>query len=943
MPSSQASGRAAEWPGQRRACFLAFAVLLASRGIAAPSLDFVAAEYRPPQVCSYDGGSVRATLVNVGPTVLVIRDLTVNGVSQWPRAEPLPPVALVAPRRLSECFPQRGDHGSGVLWAWVTRAALGPGEACECVVRFLPPPPSGGPVTLRVSGDAVAECTVLTEYRGSRISAVEFAKDRRKVYVYVENNSPQPVAIASAALVGRDVLAEVPHPVVLPGQKGHACLDTGRSLPAGERVYAVVSLCDGRRLALSAMAYSGFPILPVGDVPSSALYGDDGVPTQSILREHWQYHGRQDIIAGRVMDAMPARTRALPEAVPHIVTNQVFAPLAAVSIGDLAPCFFVGCDDLDTSSVGPFSPADATYIHAKARFLKEAILPNKLWLMLRLHYGYGHFRQALSAAELRLKVYDAVSCGAKGVAFRSDAKWYEYPTGVRAELQDALRRTLVELSCVRELLCFAEPCAAMAQSTEPLIEPAVLLCGDLARVVLLLDRDVESTWPLAPGRRGATVRVAPIRRMFTVNVRVPDSGTSADVFDAFEPEGAIQTEPLDGAVSIRVDGIEDVRVLVVPLRPGVRDLCTKGWRRAIACPSPGEDTRDPVDLLIDEVTSGRRPTRAPGAGRLPLLEGRTITAEPHLEVPVKARDLGLVDPSAGESTERFTVRNVGSRPLSLSIDSCEGPVRAGLTDDVLRPGSTGYVTAVLATDVGSPTGRRVRGTVVLRTTDPEEDVVRLVLGATVMPAVVCSVERMRLHRGRAAGLEIWDLHREGLRIDGVSCDLPGVSWTIREEYEEADLNAGDFRHLLGRHHWFVLSLLADGPPSAGSRRVGCLAVRTNSPWCPLTTIPITVEGRSGISLLPGTVFFGVVRRGEKVTRECRMVADQGFPVLCSVRPAPSFELRTLPQPRGGRDVLLAVSFTGDEVGTRSQDLAAEVECDGRREEVSIHCSAIVVP
>jgi len=170
-----------------------------------------------------------------------------------------------------------------------------------------------------------------------------------------------------------------------------------------------------------------------------------------------------------------------------------------------------------------------------------------------------------------------------------------------------------------------------------------------------------------------------------------------------------------------------------------------------------------------------------------------------------------------------------------------------------------------------------------------------------------------------------------------------VSWTIREEYEEADLNAGDFRHLLGRHHWFVLSLLADGPPSAGSRRVGCLAVRTNSPWCPLTTIPITVEGRSGISLLPGTVFFGVVRRGEKVTRECRMVADQGFPVLCSVRPAPSFELRTLPQPRGGRDVLLAVSFTGDEVGTRSQDLAAEVECDGRREEVSIHCSAIVVP
>ena len=736
-----------------------------------------------------------------------------------------------------------------------------------------------------------------------RISNINFSKDRKDVYAYVENASDKPISINSAQLLEKNMAASGLDGTLASGRKRCLHFRLPAPLPFGERAYISVELANGERLGLSALAYGVFP---VEGAKKPGLRGDcDGVSTKMILPHYSHFHYWQDVTAYRVMDALADPNGFGLGELPVAVVNQGYIKDAVVTLGELVPCFYLACEPIEAEYLGRYDEKDFHYLQAKVRYIKEATAPNPPWLGLRTFHGYGELRKELTPTEMRLRVAYLVSRGAKGIAYRSGF-WNKCSEAWQASMRKEINAINRELILMRDLLRIAEPVDNVGKTSEPLVEAATLLAGDKGMVVYLLNHDRSFAWPVQEMDNKEPFWIAPKPDPIFVGVELPSGVKATEVYEVGGAWRVPAFETQNGGVAFTVDRLDAVRTFVVAFgqesgRARLFEKADEDLRLAMMLGKPGQD---------------RKASRAPD-----------------IQFERKQVHFGEVDPLAGTVTCRFPFRNMGNAPLTVESVST-GVVE--FSKATLDPGERGEATVVIRLDA---TPGKHKAEHAISTNDPNEPDIRLFTGGVVRPELSVSPRQAQLSAKRPTEtIMLRDGREARLEIADISCDVPGVTWTVARDETWRTLSHSEVYRGKRLERTYQIQVSVSPEEAARGHRVGTLRVRTNAPHRPEVAVTVEVSPERRCQVSPPQLFFGQVKRGQTVCRTCKVLSEGNLAVE-SVE-ADAGDVRVTAGKTAGKHVIEA-ALTGGETGVRKGKIRLQVVLDGQRQVVVIPFFALV--
>ena len=794
------------------------AFLFSATLVAVGAASVLAADGTPLQALAWryrvvrpgDPGSIHVVAVNSSGRPVQLDWIRVNGRAVEPPGNVADP-AMVHPESVGRIAYPRIQHGGQPLWAWLSARRLALGAPLECIVRFASPPT--GPVTLELGqAEACALAhTIAPRPETVRISAVNFDKDLRNVYAYVENRGAVVAHVRSARLLGCDAGTLTKAMELKPGAKRCIHFTLDEPLQMGGRVYVLAELAEGLAVGGSAAAYPFFPIEPVSGGKHGLAPDLDGASPEMLLGNWKAFHCPQDVVGYRIMDALSQPGRWGGAKLPYAVTSQAFSHDAVLTLGELAPCFHLACEPLGKAYVGPYDARDYHYLQAKARFIKEAVSPNLPWLGMRIAHGYDDFRKPMQPVELRLRVAYLVSRGAKGVFY-----WLHSLSQYGQAERDALCREIQsvngDLLALRPLLRIAEPVDGVAETSEPLVEAAALLAGDRAMIVLMLNHDRTFAWPEQEMDNAVPFHIAPKPDPIAVSVALPPGHAVREVFEVGGAWAAPQFRQERGRVDFTVDRLHAVRQFVVSF--------SENASRADLFASADADTR--LKMTLGEV--------APP----PTASDR---AAPDIVFNRKQFFFGTVDPLQERVAARYVFRNAGRADLRVSLQQSAPNLSVEAPAAPVAAGCEGVVTAQWRAR-GHGEGK-VSQEILLAANDPNEPEIRLLFAGVVRRELTYAPEAVSLNaRGGNAVVTLLDGRDGALKIEDVSSDMAGLTWAVRRMTipgEDAYSEAYRWKRM---DYGYEIVLKFAGNGGAGK---GVLRIRTNAPRRRDVIVPIEVS------------------------------------------------------------------------------------------------------
>jgi hypothetical protein len=800
-----------------------------------------------------------------------------------------------------------------VLWAWCSRQTLQPDEVAECIIRFASPPRGTVRLELGAGGETLLRGEVPICPASVRISDINFNKERTEVYAYLENTSGETVTVNSARLLERAAAVSGVEGPLGAGRKKCLRFHPPGPLPFGERTYVLVDLSNGERVAVSAPAYGVFPIEVSGEAGSGLYSETDGIRSRMILDRYGQFHDWQDAVACKVMHALRDSRRFRDGNLPIARVNQGFIADAVVTLGELTPCFYVACEPVEAEYLGRYDERDFHYTQAKARYIKEAVSPNLPWLGMRTFHGYDSFDKEMTPAELRLGVYYLISRGAKGVFYQT--KFWgsgaeEWQRDMRAEMNGLNQ----ELVLMRGLLRIAEPVEHVAETSEPLVEAATLLAGERGLVIVLLNHDRSFAWPEQEIDNKEPFWIVPKPDPIGVTVEIPAGVRVRGVYEVGGAWVVAGFEQKGDSLSFMVDELQATRQFIVSFVPGADR-----------------------EAVLSERSDGATPRIMPaeaGDDRPAVEEGA-----PDVQFEKKQHFFGGVDPAAGAVQCEFSFRNAGESPLLVAIERVDGQLAASVDSGCLAAGESSVVRVEYYPSV-SMSGK-FKALVEIKTNDPNEPMVSLLLGGVIEPEVAVSPRCLVLTDEKpSVYLRVQD-NREGvLEIEGVESSFRDLSWrVIRTEEVRSVSRAEVFRgDVVDRAY----DILVEAAPSLarGGYQTGRLVITTNAAHHREITVPVEIEPERKCVVMPSTLFFGKVGRGERVSAACALSSrgDLGIGRVWSEGDGAEGEAFPV---QAGHAYRLNVSFQSTKRGLVTGKVNVKVILDGREETISVPYTALV--
>ncbi len=326
------------------------------------------------------------------------------------------------------------------------------------------------------------------------ICSVGFPPALDAAFVYVENRLREPVRLRQVFLNGEDVTrrAKFLTDAFPPSGKGVVIVPQPRPFRPGEVLFLKVVGDPPALGATLVRAFSRFPITWMdGKVPAELQDGDGmervrpgSVPNEGlagiehIMRCPAHAHGTRPQAAARFIELHEQLMRTEP-AVPGMIL---------VCRWEKEKNYFVFCELGDFTRVMPWA-GSLSYVEQplnhRAQWLMSlavtAAAPRPVHAVVPIRFEDSYqWNRSCTPEEIRALVYLPLSRGAKGLSYG------RFEPTLSAEASAELSRVTREVSELRPYLAFAEP-MDLGRTTNPAVEAAILLAGDRAIVLLLIN------------------------------------------------------------------------------------------------------------------------------------------------------------------------------------------------------------------------------------------------------------------------------------------------------------------------------------------------------------------------------------------------------------------------------------------------------------------------
>lgn len=825
------------------------------------------------QTCEWDTGSVHLGIKNTADQAISISQLKVNGKAlAWPESLPDPRDEIEASTKRKRWYFPTNIKAGDVMWFRFSRKEIPPGGMTELIVKFQKPPQRPVELEIETANGEVTQTMVEPKVLPVSITSITFSDNLSTVYIYVKNRGEQTQCLESVEINGQDKTADstIVGRLIYPGRSGCIVVPECSDIAKGDHVYTKVKTKDGTVVGNSIRAFSCF-IVP-------------GQPTGIKFKGFTDnQYGQLDLVARESLQKQPTFQG---QEMITFWTNQGFIKYGIMAFGELADCARVHCQPSEVEYLGKYRPEDPHYVQAKVRYIREALAPRPLFPETEVHHSLmsDSLQGLLSPVEMRLRVYYMISRGAKGIFYRGRLE--DKSTAYQLKmLKTELGRIERELAMLKPLLRIGEYVEDFATSFEPLVEPCILLCGDKATIVILLNHDRQMSWPKNEMYLGTSFWIEPKPDHFEVSVNIPPEVQIKRVFEVggrwSQPDFNVE----NGNCRFDVDGIVDTRIFVLSFGDHTRDdLIAQGFQTTTQeeVRLDKDDDMSNVDVLmgkIDVLIEEFVNAETSGFARSPwdpvvLAELRPDTNGPDIQFEEKQYFFDQLPPEGKWHWHNFYYRNTGKLPLEVTSLEKSDSIKVEILKPVLLPGERGYVRIGFV-----PFGQKMHSRILLKSNDDNEKQICLEIGGSVHPILRAVPEHLHF----AVDLLSKEVMRKTIRLidngkgdlkiqsvktssDCISCDLAPITSDKVTVKSHADIFGGEY---VQREFLLVTSV-----KKGSVRKSTCESLTVFTDKGDTLQIPVTLQVLNPIKCRPARLFFGTVKgRESKVLK----ISSRGLP------------------------------------------------------------------
>ena len=859
---------------------------------------------------SCDAGSIHVVVRNSSDVPVGLSHLTVSGRKVIPigsetrrrvkkehfrllRANEDPP------KMPAEAYP--GEP----LWCWFSSDVVSPGGCAEVIVRFRTQQNPVPPMEIETDVGEFVSVSVSSQFP-FRVVGSNFPRSLDCLYVYLrDEEKAMPWSISSVSLLSRSSGID--------DRCSYAewSIDDVRVLKLrvngiswGDRIFVFLKLADGQCLAFSTIAVGGF-MIENPDLAGVSYGGSSShMRDADLLGSYVEYGYRYDVVGADIIDALrgwESSDHKVTGSTPSALFVQGSAGAAVTNYGELVPLSVICCDALQVSYQAPYDSGDMKFRQSKARFLRQAVAPNRLLLEFRAYQGYAGVERFMSPMEMRLAAYQLLSRGSKGFRVRRPRLEERRGSLEWDQCEHELSRLFREVNVVGPLLAIAEPVDGIASVSEPLVEVSTLLAGDRALIAMLVNHDCSCPWPKPWDRGEQEFLITPKADPITIKIRIPDGLAVAGVVEV--GDGTASRTPFsretDGSITITSRGLGAAKQYVLCFSLGVvAELLSSVPVQSIAAE---------IDALIDGVPP--IPDGARAASRMNSSEG-ALEHAPDIQVVTKQVAFGSVDPVQDCWEKEVEVRNVGENELKVWSNGQQDGV--SVFPARLRIPGRGKASLAVKLDLTKLTGSRlVRYP--LHTNDPNESEVFLDVGYRVQAEVVLGASGVVLEAGKTVHVPLVDYTGWNLKVLDVQFDGHEVQWEASCTDRLGEPNYCKVRDLSAKTRLVDVSLTLPAPASGtvegSSRKDGVLIITTNNALHHAIHLPVRLRPSLRASAVPPVLFAGMLPIGKSVTRQCTVFCSPEAELVSAVCSEKGVVVEALPRTNDGFAVRLPIRAT----------------------------------
>lgn len=230
-------------------------------------------------------------------------------------------------------------------------------------------------------------------------------------------------------------------------------------------------------------------------------------------------------------------------------------------------------------------------------------------------------------------------------------------------------------------------------------------------------------------------------------------------------------------------------------------------------------------------------------------------AQPKIEIDNPVHDFGTAYPNE-DLYHPFVLTNVGNEPLQLlDLRTTCGCTGAILSASEIQPGATSIVSVTMTAN--STTSTMSKDTIV-RTNAPQQAEIRLTTKAevrsllTLEPERVIDFEKVTIGQTKTETIYLKSIDGQEFNITNAMADHPAIEISVGEHTASG----------------YPINVTFTAP-SKKENVASAVRIETDHPKQPVAISMVYAVVTGYVEFLPQSVYFGIMREGDTVTREVR--------------------------------------------------------------------------